>query len=274
MPFPKPLSRTSFLAPEFDPATFLSTLTNRHQTLEDLRLELRELSQGLNKELLDVVNENYQDFLSLGGALHGGEEKVEEISVGLLGFQRDVAAIHAKIEARKAEMEILLQEKKAYRVKANIGRALLDISERIEELEQRLMIVNTKKSNGIATSSEDPESDLDYFDSDNTDSDSDSQEEGDESALISVKRLENHVQKYVYLKSESERIGQNHPFIVGQQPRLESIRSTLLLDLDTALKQSRKGGTKDENRTVKVLRLYDLLKAESSAVSALKQLSL
>lgn len=220
-----------------------------------------------------MVNENYQDFLSLGGALQGGEEKVEEISVGLLGFQRDVASIHAKVEARKAEMESLLQEKKAYRIKANIGRALLDIAERIEELEQRLMIVGTKTSNGLP-STDDVDSDQEGFISDNTESEEDSEEETDESAIISVKRLEGHVQKYLYIVSESDRIGSDHPFVVGQQPRLEKIRSTLLLDLDTALKQSRKGGTKDETRTVKVLRLYDSLKAESSAVSALKQLSI
>jgi conserved oligomeric Golgi complex subunit 2 len=237
-------------------------------------LELRELSQGLNKELLDVVNENYQDFLSLGGALHGGEEKVEEIRVGLLGFQRDVTAIHAKVEARKTEMQSLLQEKKKFREKANVGRALLDIAERIEELEQRLMISNIKKSNGTASHSEDTASDAGDFDSDDTDSDGDLEEDGDESAIIPVKKLENHVQKYVYINSESERIGNTHPFVVGQQPRLQKIRSTLLLDLNTALKQSRKAGTKDEARTVKILRFYDLLKAESSAVSALKQLSI
>ncbi|EED17973.1 conserved hypothetical protein [Talaromyces stipitatus ATCC 10500] len=274
LPFPKPLSRSSFLAPEFDPAQFLSTLTNRHQTLEDLRLELRELSQGLNKELLDVVNENYQDFLSLGGALQGGEEKVEEISVGLLGFQREVTAIHAKVAARKTEMERLLQDKKAYRIKANVGRSLLDIAERIEELEQRLMIANAKNSNALTTASEDIESDQEGFISDNTESESDSEDEEDESTIISIKKLEGHLQKYLYIISEAERIGSDHPFLIGQQPRLEKIRSTLLLDLDTALKQSRKGGNKDEARTVKVLRFYDSLKAESNAVSALKQLSI
>jgi len=68
LPFPKPLSRSPFLAPDFDPATFLSSLSNRHQSLADLRIELRDLSEALNKELLDLVNENYQDFLSLGSA--------------------------------------------------------------------------------------------------------------------------------------------------------------------------------------------------------------
>jgi hypothetical protein len=49
---------------------------------------LRSRSQLLNKELLDLVNSNYQDFLNLGNSLHGGEEKVEEVRIGLLGFRK------------------------------------------------------------------------------------------------------------------------------------------------------------------------------------------
>lgn len=272
LPFPKPLSRSSFLAPDFDPATFLSSLTNRHQTLEDLRLELRDLSQTLNKELLDLVNENYQDFLSLGSVLKGGEEKVEEVRVGLLGFQRDVAAIQAKVEARRKEVESLLQEKKRYRMKANIAKALLDIAERIEELEERLMIGDTAKQNG--QSYEDTDPDLDTFESESDDSDEDFMDGSNGAAVISLKRLEHHIQKYVYITAASDRIGNQHPFLVSQQPRLEKIKSTLLLDLNTALEQAKKAGDKRDERTLKVMRLYDLLGAEFSAVSALKQLTI
>ncbi|KAL1970824.1 hypothetical protein VTN77DRAFT_2658 [Rasamsonia byssochlamydoides] len=272
LPFPKPLSRSSFLAPDFDPASFLASLTNRHQTLEDLRLELRELSQSLNKELLDLVNENYQDFLSLGGALKGGEEKVEEVRVGLLGFQRDVAAIQAKVEARRKDVESLLQEKKRYRTQANIAKALLDVAERIEELEERLMIGDSAKQNGQSSEDADPE--LDTFESGSDDSDEDFMDGSNGVAVISLKKLEHHIQKYVYITAAADRIGNKHPFLVSQQPRLEKIKSTLLLDLNTALEQAKRAGERRDERTLKVLRLYDLLGAESSAIAALKRLTI
>ena len=85
LPYPEALPRSDFLAPTFDAPTYLSTLSDRHQTLEDLRSDLRERSQGLSKELLDLVNTNYEQFLSLGSDLKGGEEKVEDVRVGLLG---------------------------------------------------------------------------------------------------------------------------------------------------------------------------------------------
>lgn len=274
LPFPKPLSRDSFLASDFDPATYLSSLKNRHQTLEDLRLELRELSQGLSKQLLDLVNENYQDFLSLGDSLKGGEEKVEEVRVGLLGFQRDVSAIQAKVDARAAEMQSLLQEKKQYRVKANVGRALLDIAERIEELEQRLMILDSENPSAAARETPDEDSELEDFSNESSDDDdADLENEEHESAIISLKRLEHNVQKFVYIIAKSEQIGQKHPFLVNQEPRLQKIKSTLLLDIDTALKQAKKAGTKGEARAAKIQGLRDLLETEAE-VNGLKQLSI
>lgn len=259
LPFPQPLSRASFLTPDFDPATYLASLTDRHQTLEDLRQELRELSQTLSKELLDLVNENYQDFLSLGGTLKGGEEKIEETKLGLLGFRRDVAAIQAKVEARRKAVQSLLEEKKKYRTDVNVGKALLDIADRVEELEERLMIATPSKEDTTPLDgSVEPEDDGLDSDSEESDEEHDQNEEG--TAMISIKRLEGHVHKYVYIRDASSRIGMQHPFLSNLEPRLEKIRSTLLLDLDTALEQSRK----DKGHR-KLLKLYDLIPAQPSS---------
>ncbi|KAJ5775133.1 uncharacterized protein N7511_000144 [Penicillium nucicola] len=235
LPFPEPLSRTSFLAPDFDPATFLSSLTNRHQSLEDLRQELRGLEQSLNKELLDLVNENYQDFLSLGTSLRGGEEKVEGVKVGVLSFQRDVKAIRDKVEARRREVEELLNEKRRIRTNADIGKDLLDYADRVEELEHRLMIQTNPSQQDVKISEEsDTESELYSSESE----DGDEEELADGTPAISLKKLERHAQKFVYLTSIAARVGEKHPFLVSLQPRITKIKSTLLLDLKSALEQA------------------------------------
>ncbi|KAJ5517767.1 COG complex component [Penicillium expansum] len=272
LPFPEPLSRTSFLAPDFDPATFLSSLTNRHQSLEDLRQELRGLEQFLNKELLDLVNENYQDFLSLGSALRGGEEKVEGVKVGVLSFQRDVKAIRDKVEARRQEVEELLNEKRRLRTNADVGKDLLDYADRVEELEHRLMI-GDKSSQEHSPDESDTESDL--YSGESEDSDDDELVDG--SPAISLKRMERHAQKFVYLTSIAARVGEKHPFLLAQQPRVAKIKSTVLLDLKTALEQATAAGGKQgkrDTRTMAVLRLYELMGEDVSAVAALKNLKL
>ncbi|KAJ5398523.1 hypothetical protein N7465_009012 [Penicillium sp. CMV-2018d] len=273
LPFPEPLSRTSFLAPDFDPATFLSSLTNRHQSLEDLRQELRGLEQLLNKELLDLVNENYQDFLSLGSALRGGEEKVEGVKVGVLSFQRDVKAIRDKVEARRQEVEGLLNEKRRLRTNADVGKDLLDYADRVEELEHRLMIEDKSSHEHAASDESDTESDLYSGESE----DSDDDELADGTPAISLKRMERHAQKFVYLTSIAARVGEKHPFLLAQQPRVAKIKSTVLLDLKTALEQATAAGEKQgkhDARTMSVLRLYELMGEDVSAVAALKNLKL
>ncbi|KAL4793401.1 oligomeric golgi complex component, COG2-domain-containing protein [Aspergillus venezuelensis] len=269
LPFPEPLSRASFLSPDFNPATYLSSLTNRHQSLEDLRQELRDLDQLLSRELLDLVNENYQDFLSLGTALQGGEEKVEQVRVGLLAFQRDVQAIRDKVEARQMEVAGLLNQKKKLRADANIGRALLDFADRVEELEKRLMIGEQ--------AAQEKSTELSESESDFLESDEDETEDEDDGQSVSLKRLEHHLQKYVYLTRLSSRIGEDHPFLQAQQPRMSKIRSALLLDLKKALEQAKQTKQADEKRdtkTLAVLRLYKLMGEDTSAVSALKDLTI
>jgi hypothetical protein len=234
-----------------------------------LRQELRSLEQLLNKELLDLVNENYQDFLSLGTALRGGEDKIEGVKVGLLSFQRDVQSIRDKVEARRREVEGLLNQKRQLRTHADIGKDLLDYVDRVEELEYRLMIKNESTTRDTPEDDgSDSESDVYGTDSD----DSDEEELGDGAVPVSLKRLERHVQKYVFLTSIATRVGESHPFLLAQQPRVGKIKSTVLLDLKTALEQASHAGAKRDTRTMAVLLLYDFMGEDVSAILALKNL--
>jgi hypothetical protein len=226
----------------------------------------------LSKELLDLVNENYQDFLSLGSALRGGDEKVEQVRVGLLAFQRDSQAIRDRVESRRRDVEQSLKEKRRLRQEANVGQALLDFADRVEELEQRLMIGDVP-SRQQQDSSDEVDSESDESDGDGDESD----EEPSNAAAapsVSLKRLERHIQKYAYLTSLAERIGQEHPFLRNQQPRMAKIRSTVLIDLKAALEQAKQAGDKSDAKSSAVLRLYNLMSEETSAATALKNLRL
>lgn len=237
-----------------------------------MRQELRSLEHLLNKELLDLVNENYQDFLSLGTALRGGEEKVEGVKVGLLSFQRDVQSIREKIDTRRREVEALLNEKRRLRSHADIGKELLDYADRVDELEHRLMIADKASRRDTTTEDDESDTDSDLYGSGSDESDDEELEDG--TAPVSLKRLERHVQKYVFLTSISKRVGEQHPFLLAQQPRVAKVKSTVLLDLKTALEQANRAGNKRDARTMAVLRLYDLMGEDVSAVAALKNLKI
>lgn len=117
LPFPEPLAQDAFSpsSTDFSPHAFLASLRNRHQTLEDLRAELRTRSKNLESELVELVNRDYADFVGLGSSVKGGESRVEDLKVGLLGFRRELEVIVKAIEATKSEVEKELRVKERIR---------------------------------------------------------------------------------------------------------------------------------------------------------------
>ena len=256
LPYPAELARNDFLAPDFDAQTYLSSLRNRHQTLEDLRSDLRQRSQLLNRELLDLVNGNYEEFLSLGGDLKGGEEKVEGVRVGLLGFQREVEGIRKAVQDRVRETGELLQEKKGLRKEIVLGRALLEVHERLEELEEKLGI-KTKEGE------EDDEDDDDDEEDDDTSSDLESSP-----CASTTKRLRKQSEQYLLIVCQSSKIGQSHPFLVSLQPRVDEVRKTLILDLSASLRQAK--SSNDRNAVLGLSQVFGALDAQSDALKVLR----
>ncbi|KAF1941199.1 hypothetical protein EJ02DRAFT_435012 [Clathrospora elynae] len=264
LPFATPLQRTDFLTPHFSPATYLSTLHNRHQTLEDLRSELRARSQLLSKELLDLVNSNYTDFLNLGNSLHGGEEKVEEVRVGLLGFRKEVATLMDGVESREKEVDGLVGERRSIRGAVDVGRRVLEFDKRLKEVEGELMI----EPSGLETIilGEDVK--------DSDDEEEEDEEEGDEEETgygVSVAKLRRNGLQYRLVLGLEKELGA-HPFVVAQAARVAKVRSTLLMDLSTALSQAKGAGAEGSGRVMKVLKIYADMEESAEAVKVLKTL--
>ena len=255
LPYPEELARNDFLAPDFDAQTYLSSLRNRHQTLEDLRSDLRQRSQLLNRELLDLVNGNYEEFLSLGGDLKGGEEKVEGVRVGLLGFQREIETIRKAVQDRAKETAELLSDKKELRKDIVLGRSLLEVHGRLEELEEKL---------GIKIKEEDDDEDDDEDDEDDENEDT---PEG-LSYNSAVGRLRKQSEQYLIIVFQSSKIGSSHPFLVSLQPRVEEVRKTLILDLSASLRQAR--SSNDRNAVLGFSQVFGILEAQNDALKVLK----
>ncbi|PNS21159.1 Conserved oligomeric Golgi complex subunit 2 [Sphaceloma murrayae] len=246
LPYPTPLPRSAFLDPDFSPETYLSTLRNRHQTLEDLRTELRDRVRDLGKELFDLVNDEYEDLMGVGMTLKGGEEKIEGVRVGVLGFERDVEGLRGLVRERREEVGRLVGDRRRVRGEVVVGRRLLEVEDRIGELEKRLGV---KADAG------------DELDEDGEEEESDGDGDG-------LGRLRGNVRLYGQLKDLMERIGE-HPFLSAQVGRLKSIRDALLLDLGAALRSSRK--REDQHSLVlKIMGLYRDAGEGAEAIRILK----
>ncbi|CAI6293871.1 unnamed protein product [Periconia digitata] len=264
LPYPEPLPRSAFLAPDFTPTSYLSTLHNRHQTLEDLRSELRARSQLLSRELLDLVNGNYQDFLGLGRSLQGGDEKVEEVRVGLLGLRKEVEGCRDVVGRREGEVGELVEEKVGVRRGIVLGRRLVEFDARLKALEEELLVDGgAVGKNGEVEGSGDE-------DSSEEDEDEDSEGEGDTFG-VSIARLRRHsLQFRIVLQLEKSMA--DHPFVEAQAPRLIKVRNTLLLDLSSALQQAKNAGVSGQGRVVKIMNIYADMDESVEAIKVLKSL--
>jgi conserved oligomeric Golgi complex subunit 2 len=253
LPYPTELPRSAFLAADFNAHTYLSSLRNRHQTLEDLRSDLRSRSQLLNQELMDLVNGHYEEFWGLGQDLEGGEERVEGVKVGVMGFGREVETVRGIVGERMEDVGRLVQERKRVRGAAVVGRGLMETEERISALEERLGVKDTEDEDLQALEDEDEE----Y--------------EGLTGTEGQVKRLEGFAEEYGLIRRLVERLGPSHPFLMAQRGRLEELRKTLLLDLAAALRQAKKEGEGGKGAVLGVLGVYGMLGAEGEGVGVVKR---
>lgn len=284
LPFPTALSRRDFLAPNFNAADYLSSLfpggsttdnnnnitnndslddtlsslvalqSHRHQTLEDLRTELRERSSAISAELLELVNANYTSFLGLGDELKGGEERVEDVRVALLGFRRQVEEIQSRVRGRKEDVQRVGGELRGVRGEVETGRRMLELDERVEVLLGRLA---EGKDEQLSDGDEDDDED---------------EEDTDEATFTasSPSLLMDLAREYVAIDQLADVVGRDLPYVKKMEERISRCRNTLLLDLGASMKEARKSGEKGRDRVMRLSAVYRLLGAYAEGVKILK----
>lgn len=195
--------------------------------------------------------------MNLGNSLHGGEEKVEEVRVGLLGFRKEVNGLKGVAEQREQEVAHLLQERREARAKIDVGRKLVDYDVRLKELERELVIEIADKETIV-------------LGDEVSDSDEDEEDDEDEGNYgVSIPRLQRNVVHYMLVRGLEKSLDE-HPFVTAQVPRMAKARSTLLMDLSTALQQAKSTGEAGSPRVVKILKIYGDMDESAEAVKVLK----
>jgi len=83
---------------------------------------------------------------------------------------------------------------------------------------------------------------------------------------LEILKLKRRVDEYRLLEYEAEQIGQEHPFVTAQQPRMIQCRKMILLDLSNSLRQT----GDDITGRLKIMSLFRDMDASREAISALK----
>lgn len=185
---------------------------------------------------------------------------MEEVRVGLLGFRKEVAGLKEDVKTREQEVGDLIDQRSEIRKKIAAGRQLVAFEEGLRGLEEALVI--EAKTAVDADSDEDEDEDEDG---------EDDEDEDDQGSLggVSIAKLKRHVLQYRVAQEQGKRLGE-HPFVLAQAPRMAKVRSTLLMDLSTALQQAKVA--KASTRVLKIVQVFGDMGEPGEAVKVLKEL--
>ncbi|KAI9202619.1 oligomeric golgi complex component, COG2-domain-containing protein [Polychytrium aggregatum] len=133
-PAPSLIKRQIFLSPDFSPHVYLGSLAaaplpsylssqrpNVHlgSIQSDLLLSLKDLKS----ELVELINRDYQDFISLSTNLVGVDTTIDDFQTPLGTIKAEIQLVAAQLE----EMSNLLEEKLAQRATVREKKALLQL---------------------------------------------------------------------------------------------------------------------------------------------------
>uniref|UniRef100_D8QCD3 Conserved oligomeric Golgi complex subunit 2 n=1 Tax=Schizophyllum commune (strain H4-8 / FGSC 9210) TaxID=578458 RepID=D8QCD3_SCHCM len=146
LPLPLPLSHENpyLTAPTFNVEEFL--LSRVHTSLPDLRRELREYMATLKEELVRLINDDYEAFISLSTDLQGEGVRLERLKQPLGDIKAQILESKDELNAIQAAIQDKLQKRAVLREEKALLHLLLKISENMTRLESLLSITTEQES--------------------------------------------------------------------------------------------------------------------------------
>ncbi|KAH9892690.1 COG complex component [Cubamyces lactineus] len=245
LPIYTPLSHDDpYLSAEtFDVEQFL--LSRAYTSLPDLRTELRDYLATLKEELVKLINDDYEAFISLSTDLRGEGTRLESL-------KQPLADLRARIlESRKTLQEIQdatkekLDRRAAIREEKAFLHSLLKISESITRLESLLLISSPEDED------KEPSAVSGLPLASRTDTDADDRGRGSRAKHIARVAAEYTQLLYHVSRARIEPCA----FIDESQWRVDRIKSTVSSDLDhlfASTLSTLMGGKENNGRSGKV----------------------
>ncbi|ESK97090.1 conserved oligomeric golgi complex subunit 2-like [Moniliophthora roreri MCA 2997] len=125
-------------AEAFDVEEFL--LSRSHTSLQDLRVELRDYLSNLKEELVQLINDDYEAFISLSTDLKGEGARLTSLKSPLASLKQEIQISKSNLCAIQDAIQEKLKKRAALREEKALIHLLLKISESVTRLETLLLI--------------------------------------------------------------------------------------------------------------------------------------
>ncbi|WZZ76053.1 hypothetical protein YC2023_087423 [Brassica napus] len=134
-----------FLSPDFDSESYISELRT-FVPFDTLRSELRSHLASLNRELVDLINRDYADFVSLSTKLVDIDEAVVRMRAPLLGIREKIAAFRGSVEAALFALRSGLQQRSDAAAAREVLELLLDTFHVVSKVEKLIKVLPSAPS--------------------------------------------------------------------------------------------------------------------------------
>ncbi|KZV90605.1 hypothetical protein EXIGLDRAFT_720206 [Exidia glandulosa HHB12029] len=149
LPTLEPLSHehAQLKAPSFNAEDFL--LSRAYTSLPDLGTELKEYLARLKEELVQLINDDYEAFISLSTDLRGEGARLERLHFPLPALRKEIELSTAELKQVQDAVQEKLQERAAIREEKALLHLLLKISESVQRLEGLLLLPSPPDESGL-----------------------------------------------------------------------------------------------------------------------------
>ncbi|KAL6497180.1 Conserved oligomeric Golgi complex subunit 2 [Orobanche gracilis] len=250
------LNPSMFSEPEFDPESYISDLRT-FVPFDTLRSELRSHLDALKHELVELINRDYADFVSLSTKLVDVDAAVVRMRAPLFEIKEKILAFRGSVNGSLAALQIRLKQRSQANESREVLELLLDtfhVVSKVEKLIKELPTVpadwpnrtmsateKVKFSNGV--SSQHPENGTNLR----------------ETQSMLLERIASEMNRLKFYIADA----QNMPFIENMVKRI--LNASMLVD--TSLSHCFEDALehRDENAIYNCLRAYAAIDNTSSA---------
>ncbi|KAF5403176.1 Conserved oligomeric Golgi complex subunit 2 [Paragonimus heterotremus] len=234
--------REHFLNDEFHSDEFILAHDRRGTSLEQMRDSLLQYSNILKSSLVELINQDYADFVNLSTNLVGLDKAIDIIASPLQEFHQSVSNVIDELNAVEKELSTKIRQRQQLRRKKDLLGSLYTIGECITRLERWLAPSSTdiriNKRGSVCFSSTNDTTCSDLIGAQFVEEDEEVEADIDiaewpaefladcslhEDSGLRIDRVAN---EYVKLQFFAKKC-QHHPIVQHMKPRIQWITSTL-----------------------------------------------
>ncbi|RCK62675.1 Conserved oligomeric Golgi complex subunit 2 [Candida viswanathii] len=136
-PYPNSIIGTDFknFSSDFNEIDEFLYINHRFNSLDSLIKDLNHLSTSLNETLLNLVNDEYNDFINLGKSINSGNELIELLLQDLQNFKYDLIEYYKKFDKIDQELEVVLKNRQVLMNLKTVSKLNLIIHDQMMEFD-------------------------------------------------------------------------------------------------------------------------------------------